>query len=330
MPDESHANDPRDPGVIRIGSRRSALAMRQTRMVQAALEARGARCEVVTFSTIGDERLDVSLPAIGGKGVFTAELEAALLNGGVDLCVHSLKDLPTQSPAGLSVGAVLLREDPRDVLVVREGVGGAEPTLTGLPPGARVGTSSLRRSALVRLLRPDLSVVDLRGNVPTRIQKLDDGQMEAIVLAGAGILRLGLEARVSQWLDPAWWLPAPAQGVIAMQVRSGDASVRPMLESAHHGESWTAAVAERAFLHALDGGCQVPVAALARPRDGTLVLEGMILDVEGGPAVRGAVALDGMGEGDAGRAGEQLARELLAAGGVTLLARARLAAPVRA
>ncbi len=309
--------------LIRIGSRRSALALKQTHMVRDAIAALGHATEVVTYSTVGDERLDVPLPQIGGKGVFTAELEAALLQGRVDLCVHSLKDLPTASPAGLDVGAVLPREDPRDALLIRADIEVTARTLQALPPGARVGTSSLRRTAMLRQLRPDLQLVDLRGNVPTRIQKLDDGHMEAILLAGAGLRRLGLEGRITQWLDAPAWLPAPAQGVIAVQIRHDDAEIRSILAHVHDDASWRAAVAERAFLHALEGGCQVPVGALAASRDGVLWLDGVILDVDGGGATHGGIRVDGAGIEAAEAAGAALAASLLSNGGAALLARAR-------
>lgn len=312
--------------ALRIGTRRSALALKQTHMVRDALAALGHSSEVVTFSTVGDERLDVPLPAIGGKGVFTAELEAALLDGRVDLCVHSLKDLPTDHPPGLDVGAVLPREDPRDALLIRPDV--AARTLGDLPPGARIGTSSLRRAAMLRHLRPDAVVVDLRGNVPTRVQRLDDGHMEAIVLAGAGLKRLGMEGRITQWLEPPTWLPAPAQGVIAIQIRREDDAVRAILRQVHDETAWFAAGAERAFLHALEGGCQVPVGALATHREGALWLDGVILDIDGGAPARGSLRVDGVPP-DGQAAGMQLAASLLSGGGAPLLARARAATPAR-
>lgn len=296
-------------------------------MVRDALVAMGHHVEVVTFSTVGDERLDVALPAIGGKGVFTAELEAALLGGGVDLCVHSLKDLPTDNPPGLDVGAVLPREDPRDALLIRADV--SAHALGELPAGARVGTSSLRRSAMLRHLRPDLEVVDLRGNVPTRVQKLDDGHMEAIVLAAAGLKRLGLASRITQWLEPPTWLPAPAQGIVAVQIRREDDTIRAMIRQLHDEEAWRAATAERAFLHALEGGCQVPVGALASHREGGLWLDGVVLDVEGGAAVRGALRLDDGADASAEVGGGALAATLLGKGGDVLLSRARSAAAMR-
>ena len=322
MPNELRMPDTTDQATIRIGTRRSELALRQTQMVRDAIAHLGYATDVITFSTVGDERLDVPLPQIGGKGVFTAELEAALLRGGVDMCVHSLKDLPTENPSGLDVGAVLPRDDPRDALLIRSDVAAVTDTLETLPPGARVGTSSLRRAAMLRYLRADLRVVDVRGNVPTRVQKLDDGQMEAIVLAGAGLRRLGLEGRITQWLGVPLWLPAPAQGIIAVQIRRDDARIREILTHVHHEASWQAAVAERAFLHELEGGCQVPVGALARPRDGALWLDAAILDVDGGEAARGGGWVE-TGGGGAAASGARLAVSLLASGGAALLARAR-------
>lgn len=312
--------------TIRVGSRRSALALRQTEMVREALARCGAESSLVTFSTVGDERLDVPLPAIGGKGVFTAELEAALHAGHVDLCVHSLKDLPTVSPDGLVVGAVLPRETPLDALLLPASAQAPAPAhtvldaLAVLPPGATVGTSSLRRAAMLRTMRPDLEVRDLRGNVPTRIAKLDAGEYHAIVLAGAGLVRLGLGARVSQWLPAAEWLPAPGQGVVAIQARAAEAAIHDVLTQIHDRDAWDAAAAERAFLHALDGGCQVPVAALARVEGGTLHLEGCILDVGGGTPIAGKIDVS---RHDALEGGATLARTLLARGADRLLARAR-------
>lgn len=295
-------------------------------MVQEALARLGASAEIVTFSTVGDERLDVPLPAIGGKGVFTAELEAALLGGQVDLCVHSLKDLPTTSPDGLTVGAVLPREVPLDALLLPSGrspagsgqEGGAP--LAVVPQGGTVGTSSLRRAALLRRLRPDVRVADLRGNVPTRIAKLDAGEYDAIILAGAGLVRLGLAERVTRWLPTTEWLPAPGQGVVAIQTRSGDPAVHAFMSRIHDADAWDAAEAERSFLHALDGGCQVPVGALAEVRGGTLLLRGCVLDVNGGAPVVGECEVS---REHAATGGATLAAELMARGAMDLLRRAR-------
>jgi hydroxymethylbilane synthase len=252
-------------------------------------------------------------------------LEAALLGGHVDLCVHSLKDLPTTSPEGLTVGAVLPREVPLDALLLPES-GGKRPQGTGpdalsaVPLGGTVGTSSLRRAALLKRLRPDIRVTDLRGNVPTRIAKLDAGEYDAIILAGAGLVRLGLSERVSRWLPTSEWLPAPGQGVVAIQTRSDDPAVHGIVQRIHDADSWAAADAERGFLHALDGGCQVPVGALAEVRDGGLLLRGCVLDVDGGAPVVGECEIS---REDAAAGGATLAAELMARGASDLLRRAR-------
>ena len=203
--------------TVRIATRASELALRQARMVQAALEAGGTPSELVTFKTVGDKKLDESLSAIGAKGLFTKELEDALAAGKVDCCVHSLKDLPTDMPAGLAIVAMLEREDPRDVLVVNDGI--FAESLDDLPRGSRVGTSSLRRRAQLLHRRSDLEVVELRGNVPTRLRKVDEGQVHAAILAGAGLKRLEAEQRIDAWLDAPAWLPAAVQCVIAGEAR---------------------------------------------------------------------------------------------------------------
>ena len=271
---------------LRIATRRSALAMRQAHMVRDALAARGVPSTFVTFDTVGDRRLDRALSALGEKGLFTAELEAALAAGDVDLCVHSLKDLPTTLPAGIDHVSVLPREDPRDALVVRAGVPAGD--LATLPARARVGTCSLRRRAQLLAARPDLAVGDLRGNVQTRLRKLDDGEHDAIVLAAAGLRRLGLEARIARALDAPAWLPAPGQGAIAMQARAGDAAVADALALLHHAPTHAAVTAERALLAALDGGCQVPIGALVVQSGNGATLHGLVASLDGTRVVRGA------------------------------------------
>jgi hydroxymethylbilane synthase len=234
--------------MMRIGTRTSALALEQARQVQSALTARGVESELVPFTTLGDQRLNESFLAIGAKGIFTAELEEALARGTIDCAVHSLKDLPTDA-TGLV--AMLPRADPRDVVV------GA--ALADLPHGARVGTSSLRRRAQLSALRPDLDLVELRGNVPTRLRKVAEGQVQSAILAAAGLVRLGSAAQITTYLDPPDWLPAPGQGAIAIQARAeAAASLAPL----NHAETMRAVSAERALLAALEGGCQVPIGAL--------------------------------------------------------------------
>src|SRR6266542_2654695 len=250
----------RDPSVIRIATRVSELAQRQARLVADALLERGIESELVTFKTTGDKKLDKPLSEIGAKGLFTKELESALKRGKVDCCVHSLKDLPTASPDGLEIVAQLEREDPRDAVVIST-LTQAE-SMEDLPPGSRVGTSSLRRRAQLRALRPDLEVAELRGNVPTRLKKIDGGQVHAAILAAAGLIRLDARNRITEFLNAPQWLPAPGQGAIAIQIRSGDSRMRDMLAPLDHAATSLATWAERAFLGALEGGCQVPIGAL--------------------------------------------------------------------
>ena len=303
--------------VIRIGTRSSELALRQAREVAAALDKRGLASELVTYTTIGDRVLDRPLSEIGAKGLFTAELEADLLHGRTDCAVHSLKDLPTADPAGLTIVALLEREDPRDALVVRPGI--TARSLRELPHGARVGTSSLRRRAQLRAARPDLDVRELRGNVGTRLRKIDEGEVDAALLAAAGLRRLGLEARIVALLDPPDWLSAPGQGAIAVQARSNDPGMIAQLATLDHANTRSAVTAERALLAALEGGCQVPIgAAMLRGTDafGGATLHGVIAALDGSSVIRGSAAVD---LNDPTAAGRTLAAQLLAAGGDAIL-----------
>src|SRR5687767_8345785 len=276
---------------IRIATRASELALRQARIVESALARRDVLAELKTFRTTGDKRLDEPLSAIGGKGLFTKELETALLKGTVDCCVHSLKDLPTESPEGLTVAAVLVREDPRDVLVLNDVI--EAEGLHDIPRGSRIGTSSLRRRAQVLALRPDLDVVELRGNVPTRLRKVDDGQVHAAILAAAGLHRLDARQRISAYLDAPEWLPAAGQGAIAVQIRADDARMAELVAALNDEATMIATRAERAFLAALEGGCQVPIGALAIESEAGMVLHGLIATVDGRSVVRGSRAMDG-------------------------------------
>jgi hydroxymethylbilane synthase len=318
MPPPARASQEPDGQTVRIGTRASELALRQARLVQTALETRGVAAELVTFKTTGDKRLDQPLSAIGGKGLFTKELERALLAGRVDCCVHSLKDLPTESPDGLAIVALLEREDPRDVLVVSHAI--TAEGIDDLPRGSRVGTSSLRRRAQLHAWRNDLEVVDLRGNVPTRLKKVDDGQAHAAILAAAGLVRLGVRQRISAWLEPPQWLPAAGQGAIAVQARRDDARVTALLAPLHHVPTATATRAERAFLAGLEGGCQVPIGALALESDRGLVLHGFIAAIDGARMLRGEMPVDAACPEEAGA---RLAAELMAAGAGELLAALR-------
>jgi hydroxymethylbilane synthase len=290
------------------------LALRQARQVAAQLSAHGIASELVTYTTIGDRILDRPLNAIGEKGLFTAELEADLLAGRTDCAVHSLKDLPTADPEGLTIVALLEREDPRDALVTRPGV--TARSLHELPHGARIGTSSLRRRAQLRALRPDLDVQELRGNVGTRLRKIDEGQVDAALLAAAGLRRLGLGDRIVALLDPPEWLGAPGQGAIAVQARADDAAMGAVLATLDHAATRVAITAERALLAALEGGCQVPIGAAMMATPGGFELHGVIASIDGQQVVRGSIAVD---VNNPAHAGQQLAARLHADGGVHIL-----------
>ena len=250
--------------LIRLGTRGSPLALAQTREVRRRLGeahselAASDAIETVIIKTTGDMVQDRPLAEIGGKGLFTKEIEEALLAGAIDVAVHSMKDVPTWLPEGLALAAILPREDPRDALIAKRGASLAE-----LPPGAVVGTASLRRQAQVLLARPDVSVVPLRGNVQTRLRKLAEGQVDATLLAVAGLRRLGEAARITAVLSPEEMLPAVAQGAIGLETRADDGPVLARLEAINDGASQRRVAAERACLEVLDGSCRTPIAALA-------------------------------------------------------------------
>ncbi|HXT14401.1 MAG TPA: hydroxymethylbilane synthase [Gemmatimonadaceae bacterium] len=288
-----------------IATRASELALRQARMVQHALALAGIEAELKTYKTVGDKRLDEPLSAIGAKGLFTKELEADLANGKVQCCVHSLKDLPTEMPHGLEIVALLPREDPRDVLIANSITGAS--SLDELAPGSRVGTSSLRRRAQLHAVRPDLEVVDLRGNVPTRVKKVDEGHVHAAILAAAGLHRLGVSQRITAYLDAPAWLPAAGQGAIAVQIRTDDEDSRKVLAPLADEPTMADTRAERAFLGALEGGCQVPIGALVVRDDERTELHGFIADVKGTRVLRGSIPLD---ESQPELSGVRLANEL--------------------
>ncbi len=301
--------------VVRIGTRSSALAMAQAHEVAALLATHGVDSTLTEYTTIGDRILDRPLSAIGEKGLFTAELEADLRAHRTDCAVHSLKDLPTADPEGLTVVALLEREDPRDALVVTQG--STVRSLADLPHGARIGTSSLRRRAQLLALRPDLDVQELRGNVGTRLRKIDEGQVDAALLAAAGLKRLGLGERIVSLLNPPEWLSAPGQGAIAIQSRTDDEPMRALLEQLDHAPTRHAITAERALLATLEGGCQVPIgAAVVRDSDGGLTLHACIADLSGRTVLRGSRAVDDQSPEETGRA---LAEELLAEGAGEIL-----------
>ena len=249
-------------------------------MVKADLEATGPSVRMEVIRTTGDRDQDSPLSGISGKGIFTRELDLALLEGRIDLAVHSLKDLPTDLEHGLALAAVPKREDPRDVMVGPEGAS-ATLTLQTLPPGARVGTGSLRRRALASAFRPDVDVVNIRGNLDTRIAKVDRGEFDVIIVAAAGIRRLGLWPRVTEALERTSWLPAPGQGALGLITRSGDGRMEEILRPLDHAPSHIAVRAERALLAALGGGCHTPIAALGIPHDSGLRLWGLVASPDG-------------------------------------------------
>jgi hydroxymethylbilane synthase len=296
--------------VIRIGTRGSPLALWQARHVADRLGALGRAAQIVPITTTGDRLLERRLEAVGGKGAFLKEIEEALLLREVDLAVHSLKDVPTQLPAGLELCAFLERADPRDALVSRSGA-----DLDALPAGARLGTTSLRRQSQLRARRPELALCDLRGNVDTRLRRLHAGDYDAVLLAVAGLTRLGRAAEITQVIPPEVLLPAPGQGAIALECRAGDEDVRAAVAALHHAPTARAVEAERALLAGLGGGCNVPLGAFAQDAGaGRLRLRAYVGREDGTDAVRGERA----GE-DPSALGRALAEELLGRGASRLL-----------
>jgi hydroxymethylbilane synthase len=266
--------------VLRIGTRGSPLALAQARMVRTRLAAaHGVDEERITLTiirTTGDVIQDRTLAEAGGKGLFTKEIEEALYAGAIDLAVHSAKDMPTVLPDGLLITAVLPREDPRDVFISRRA-----NTLRELRPGAVVGTASLRRQAIVKRLRPDLAVVPIRGNVDTRLRKLDEGVVDATLLALAGLKRLGLREAATSIFAIDEFLPAVGQGIVAIETRADDAATRKLLDAINHAETAIALTAERAFLKVLDGSCRTPIAGHAAVAAGRLSFRGLIAKPDG-------------------------------------------------
>lgn len=295
--------------MLVIGSRGSQLALWQAHWVRARLEELGEECRIEIIHTTGDKITNVALSKVGTKGLFTKEIEEALLAGSIDLAVHSLKDMPTEMPQGLVLAATPVREDPRDALVGKR--------LGDLPQGARVGTSSLRRSAQLRAVRPDLSIENIRGNVDTRLRKLDEGQYDAILLASAGLRRLGWQDRIAELLNPEVMCPAVGQGALAIETRDDDGRAFRVCRRLEDATTRICVTAERAVLAALGGGCQVPIGAYAVTEDpGAVQIQAVVISPDGGEVVRktarGASA-------DAGRLGSELGQELLASGGREIL-----------
>jgi hydroxymethylbilane synthase len=290
---------------IRIGTRGSTLALRQTAWVQGRIADRhpNLQVEIVRIKTSGDMIADVPLAKVGGKGLFVKEIEEALLREEIDLAVHSMKDVPTELPADLHLGAITEREDPRDVLISRDG-----RRLQEFPPGARMGTSSLRRGAQLLGINPQWEIIPLRGNLDTRIRKLKTEGLDAVILAAAGVRRMGLEDRVTEYLPPDLMLPAVGQGALGIECRQ-EGAVNEVIAFLNHPESAMAVQGERAFLRRLEGGCQVPIAAYGKMRGEELILRGMVAHLDGSRFFRAKA------QGDNPKAvGEQLAEDLLAQG----------------
>jgi len=295
--------------LLKLGTRKSKLALWQANFVKEKLEALGCKVELVPITTTGDKILDAPLAKIGGKGLFVKEIENALLAGEIDLAVHSLKDVPITIPEGLTLSAITEREVPYDVLISRNG-----KKLEDLPSGAVVGTSSLRRQVQIKRRRRDLKVEILRGNVDTRLRKLKEGLYDAIVLAYAGVKRMGLSGEISQVLED--FIPAVGQGSLAIETRAEDERVINLVKVLNHEESWLSAVCERAFLKELQGGCQVPMGAYAWIEGDRIKIKGFISDLEG------ERFLEGYEEGslqETEEVGKRLAQRLLREGGEEIL-----------
>jgi hydroxymethylbilane synthase len=294
--------------MLTIGSRGSQLALWQAHWIQDRLKELGQESGIEIIKTTGDKIADVALSQVGGKGLFTKEIEEALLAGDIDLAVHSLKDMPTELPPGLTLAAIPAREDPRDALIGR--------ALEDLSPGARLGTGSLRRSAQLRAHRPDLRIEDIRGNVDTRLRKLDEGRYDAIVLASAGLRRLGWDNRITELFDPSVMCPAVGQGALAVETRDDGGEALHIAQRLEHFSTRAAVTAERAVLAALGGGCQAPLGSHAYLDGETIFIIALIVSPDGAQVVR--QAKHGPAS-DAASLGRQLGEQLLDAGGKQIL-----------
>ncbi len=304
-----------------LGTRGSKLALWQSEHVASILkEKAGVEVELKIIKTQGDKILDVALSRIGDKGLFVKEIETALLDGEADLAVHSSKDVPTQIPEGLTLGAFLKRVDPRDVLISKSGQG-----LDALPAGSVIGTSSLRRIAQILHRRPDLKIEDVRGNLDTRLRKMDGGLFDAIVLAAAGLDRMGWAEGITERIPSDVMLSAVGQGAIAIEVREGDEDMRELMAHLDDPATRAAVTAERALLRELEGGCQIPIGALGVLEDGVLKLEGMVAGLDGSRLIRDSIA--GAPE-EADELGVRLADKLKTQGADEILAEVRAETPV--
>lgn len=299
--------------VVRIATRKSPLALWQAEFVRDSLKALHPDLEVelVKMVTQGDKILDTPLAKVGGKGLFVKELESGMLNGEADIAVHSMKDVPVEFPEGLHLAVICEREDPRDAFVSN-----TYEKIEDLPEGAKVGTSSMRRMCQIRAWRPDLQIHDLRGNVNTRLSKLDDGEYDAIILACAGLKRLGFDERIRVALDPGFSLPAIGQGAVGIECRSDDTYINELIAPLNHLATRTRVLAERAMNNRLEGGCQVPIGGYAELDRGTLLIRGLVGRPDGSEMVRGEIA--GHAE-EAEFLGTTLAEDLLSRGADEIL-----------
>jgi hydroxymethylbilane synthase len=308
--------DPLKRDKLVIGTRGSKLALWQSNYIKAKVEAiTGLTVELKIIKTTGDKILDVPLAKVGGKGLFTKEIEVELIDGTVDLAVHSMKDVPTELPEGLYIAAMPERVDPRDAIV-----SGANYDLDSLPQGATLGTSSLRRRSQVKALRPDLEIVDVRGNLDTRMRKAETGELDAVILASAGITRMGWADRITHYIAPDQMVSAVGQGAIGIEIREVDDFMRHVMAEIGHPETMEAVTAERVVMRRLEGGCQVPIGAYARFEDDTLVMDAMVGSVDGTHIVREQLC------GDAGEPealGEAMVGRLLRLGAGEILAEIR-------
>jgi len=300
--------------TIKIGTRGSQLALWQANWVKSALISNtpSLTVELVIIKTTGDKILDAPLAQVGGKGLFVKEIEESLLSGRTDLAVHSMKDMPAVIPSGLCIGSVPERETTNDVLISKNNL-----PLAKLNKGARIGTSSLRRAAQLRYVRPDVEIVPLRGNLDTRIRKLETEALDAIVLAAAGVKRLNFDAKITEYLDESVMLPAAGQGALCIEIRKDDRETARLVEALDHPDTHSAVLGERAFLSRLEGSCQVPIAARGKTENGRLALRGLVADIMGAAVVKDAIS------GPAASAetlGIELADRLLSMGAKKILA----------
>jgi hydroxymethylbilane synthase len=299
--------------TLKIGTRGSKLALWQANWVKSSLEVKhpSLSIKLETIKTKGDKILDVPLAKVGGKGLFVKEIEEALLNGRIDLAVHSMKDMPGEIPKGLCIGAIPEREIPQDVLISRN-----KKRLSKLGLGAKIGTSSLRRQAQLLHARPDLVVLPLRGNLDTRLKKLETENLDAIILAAAGIKRLGLENRITEYLDENIMLPAVGQGALCIEVRQNDPLVEPIVATLEHPQTRTVILGERAFLNRLEGGCQVPIAAYGKIDKNIFTLSGLMATIDGRTLIKETFSGP---ENSSEMIGVELAERLISMGAKTIM-----------